>query len=152
MNWRNQNKRLILFLLRNGMEMELNGLLPFHSLISSMVSGCWLCLLGPSNSSPFPLPFLFYCEMKSKTSVAKQKKRMRIDWREVWLNGEVGRKPHNPPRRIMKSETLQWSRQLSINQQQTSFNQFKRKLNFSFSLLSFHLSLINGMEGIEKVL
>ena len=77
------------------MEMELNGLLPFHSLISSMVSGCWLCLLGPSNSSPFPLPFLFYCVAKQKKiwlalelkAQMKENEQGRRNEGKFWLSG-----------------------------------------------------------------
>ena len=124
MNWRNQNKRLILFLLRNGMEMELNGLLPFHSLISSMVSGCWLCLLGPSNSSPFPLPFPFSNNSLRLSLFAGAKKRkgkadgMEQLLKQLWNGVRLRRglvPSHNPLFHKEKSRTNQQIKSNSTN-------------------------------------
>ena len=117
------------------MEMELNGLLPFHSLISSMVSGCWLCLLGPSNSSPFPLPFPFSNNSLRLSLFAGAKKRkgkadgMEQLLKQLWNGVRLRRglvPSHNPLFHKEKSRT---------NQQIKSIPQLNCRCFIEFDLL-----------------
>ena len=74
---------------------------------------------------------------------------LRISWwkRSLCLNG-MESKPITNHSVIWIHSWIQWRKQ-PINQQQTSFHQLKES-KLSFSLISFHLSLINGMELIKK--
>ena len=72
-----------------------------------------------------------------------------LSWwkRSLCLNG-MESKPITNHSVIWIHSWIQWRKQ-PINQQQTSFHQLKES-KLSFSLISFHLSLINGMELIKK--
>ena len=74
---------------------------------------------------------------------------IELSWwkRSLCLNG-MESKPITNHSVIWIHSWIQWRKQ-PINQQQTSFHQLKES-KLSFSLISFHLSLINGMELIKK--
>ena len=97
MNWRNQNKRLILFLIaeRNG-----NGVEWFAApSIKTKVFNYGIVdyvLFAPSNSSPFPLPFLLHSLLFLFNNEINQSTKRN----EVRL---VGMKTHNPLLRLLNS-------------------------------------------------